>query len=247
VESSEQAYGSITGWRLKRMIAISLALGRIFVLLVISSLSALAQSSDESLTNYAVNINQTPQQPWPGYGIYLGRGLVITAAHVAGHVFVTKPKIVIGGQELPVKLIKEGNFDETDLTILSVDETILPMKLRLRRVALCKSAPFPGQSVIVVVPEGIARSKIVSPMVLAPNMRTKYPTLIRDVAQTGNSGSGVFDARKKCLMGIMSRKIQEFRLSNENGNEVRVPVDIAKYFVPAATIAEFLPAEYRGQ
>jgi hypothetical protein len=31
--------------------------------------------------------------------------------------------------------------------------------------------------------------------------------VISDVATTGNSGSGVFDAGQKCLLGIMSRKI----------------------------------------
>src|SRR5438552_2964246 len=40
--------------------------------------------TDDSLRLYAVNIAQDPPQPWPGYGIYLGRGLVITAAHVVG-------------------------------------------------------------------------------------------------------------------------------------------------------------------
>jgi hypothetical protein len=35
----------------------------------------------------------------------------------------------------------------------------------------------------------------------------KFSTLISDVATTGNSGSGVFDAGNKCLLGIMSRKI----------------------------------------
>jgi hypothetical protein len=31
--------------------------------------------------------------------------------------------------------------------------------------------------------------------------------VIKDVATTGNSGSGVFDLGQKCLLGIMSRKI----------------------------------------
>jgi len=30
------------------------------------------------------NIFQQPRQPWPGYGIFLGKGLVLTAAHVVG-------------------------------------------------------------------------------------------------------------------------------------------------------------------
>jgi hypothetical protein len=31
--------------------------------------------------------------------------------------------------------------------------------------------------------------------------------VISDVATTGNSGSGVFDAGSKCLLGIVSRKL----------------------------------------
>jgi hypothetical protein len=38
-----------------------------------------AQSTNDSLRIYAVIIHDPPQ-PWTGYGIYLGRGLVITAA-----------------------------------------------------------------------------------------------------------------------------------------------------------------------
>src|ERR1700676_4298503 len=32
--------------------------------------------TDASLKVYAVNVNRTPKQSWPGYGIYLGKGLV---------------------------------------------------------------------------------------------------------------------------------------------------------------------------
>src|SRR3984885_11044685 len=47
---------------------------------------ARAQSDQASLTAFAVHIHRTPQQPWPGYGVYLGNGLILTAAHVAGNV-----------------------------------------------------------------------------------------------------------------------------------------------------------------
>jgi hypothetical protein len=57
--------------------------------------------------------------------------------------------------------------------------------------------------------------------------------LIADVATTGNSGSGVFDPQRKCLHGIMSRKIM---LAGK---------DVAKYFVPAVEIRNFMPTEMR--
>jgi len=43
----------------------------------------LARAADDSLRIYAVDIWQDPPQSWgPGRGVYLGKGLVLTAAHV---------------------------------------------------------------------------------------------------------------------------------------------------------------------
>jgi hypothetical protein len=76
-----------------------------------------------------------------------------------------------------------------------------------------------------------------SPTLLPPTVQKKFTTVIKDVATTGNSGSGVFDARRKCLIGIMSRKI----VQNLPAGKTR---DVAKYFVPAGTIRAFIPREY---
>src|SRR5438270_5397463 len=198
-----------------------------------------AENWDDSLLVYAVNVHQTPLQSWgPGYGIYLGKGLFITAAHVAGRTWFTRPKIAIAGQEYPTRVVKEGSLDQTDLTLLSVEEKLLPMRLRLRRNPLCAEFPWPGEEVITVVPEGTARSRIIAPERIPLSVR-KFNTAIADVANTGNSGSGVFDAHRRCLLGIMSRKISQTRKQLASGKtETR---DIAKYFVPAATIREFVP------
>jgi hypothetical protein len=211
--------------------------------LVILGSPMYAESTDDSLLVYAVNIHQTPMQTWgPGYGIYLGKGLFVTAAHVAGHTWFTRPKVAIAGEEFPTKVVKAGDFETIDLTLLSVDETRLPSRLALRRNPLCQQPPWPGEPVITVVPEGTARSRIMSPQRLPVSAR-KFDTVISDVALTGNSGSGVFDAEKRCLLGIMSRKISESRTRKNSGkSELH---DIAKYFVPASQIAKFIPAELR--
>jgi len=107
--------------------------------LVILGSPVRAENADNSLLVYAVNIHQTPMQTWgPGYGIYLGKGLFITAAHVAGHTWFTRPKVAIAGTEYPTKVIKAGDFEIIDLTLLSVDETRLPGRLALRRNPLCR-------------------------------------------------------------------------------------------------------------
>jgi Trypsin-like peptidase domain len=200
-----------------------------------------AENLDDSLLAYAVNVHRTPMQTWgPGYGIYLGKGLFITAAHVVGRAWMTRPKVAIAGQEYPTRVVKEGSFEGTDLTLLSIKEDLLPVRLRLRRIVVCKEPPWPGEQVVTVVPEGTVRSHILAPERLPVEAR-KFSTVIADVERTGNSGSGVFDAQHRCLLGIMSRKISQSRTRPDTGKtETR---DIAKYFVPASEIAAFLPAD----
>ncbi len=220
------------------------AFSRAFISLVVAVLivtPSSAKNADDSLLAFAINVHRTPMQSWgPGYGIYLGKGLFITAAHVAGRTWLTRPKVVIAGQEFPTHVVKEGSFEGTDLTLLSIDEDLLPMRLRLRKNSLCRSPPRPGEAVVTVVPEGTVRSYIIPPERIPLGAR-RFSTAIADVARTGNSGSGVFDARQRCLLGIMSRKISVSRTRADTGKtETR---DIAKYFVPASEIAAFLPAD----
>ena len=202
-----------------------------------------AQPTDDSLRIYAVDIWQDPPQSWgPGRGVYLGKGLVLTAAHVVGWAAVTKPSVRVAGLELRAHAIKEGDFERVDLTLLFVDEQKLPIYLQMRRMPLCENRPWPGQPVIVAVPEGTARSHIMLPALLPLNIQKRFSTVISDVATTGNSGSGVFDAGQKCLLGIMSRKITVSPTSGAPASEKK---DIAKYFVPASAIRAFVPPEYR--
>jgi hypothetical protein len=207
------------------------------------SASVQAQSADDDLRIYAVNVVKTPpfEKQITGYGIYLGQGYVITAAHVVGHwPLFTHPRVLIAGQDLPAKIIKEGSFETTDLALLSVDEATLPMSLRLRRNPLCNGSPTIGTEVIDVVPEGTTRARILSPLSITAQLRKRFDTLID--GEKG-SGSGLFDAERKCLMGIVSAKVEKYHTKLENVR-IRGYVDgFAGYFVPAATIAEFIPAD----
>ena len=182
-------------------------------------------SPDDSLRIYAVNVvhSRPLEEPFIGYGIYLGQGAVITAAHVLGRwpSFISNPRVLIAGQELPAKVIKEGSFETIDLALLSVDEARLPVSLRLRRNPLCKEPPKAGENVIVVLSYGTVRSRIISPQLLLPKYRTNFNTFISDVPIAGGSGSGVFRAERKCLLGILSSKIWEYNFRMENGRIVR--------------------------
>jgi hypothetical protein len=202
-----------------------------------------ADPADDSLRIYAVDIWHDPPQSWgPGRGVYLGKGLVLTAAHVVGSVARTKPSVRIAGMDLPAKAIKEGNFENVDLTLLSIDEQKLPIYLQMRRMPLCEKNPWSAEPVIVAIPEETARSRVISPLALPFSVPRKFSTLISDVAKSRNSGSGVFDAGNKCLLGIVSRK---FFVRPNSGDAEGEEKDIAKYFVPTSTIRIFIPSEYR--
>jgi S1-C subfamily serine protease len=187
---------------------------------------------------------QSPGKRVSGSGVYLGNGLIITAAHVIGWVAsLTKGSDVrIAGLDLPATLIKRGSFEQVDLALLTVREDQLPDKMRTLRMRLCEKSSWVGEPVIVALPENTARSRVMTPLWLPRNLQQKYPTVISDVATTGNSGSGVFDAKEKCLLGIVSSKIQARFKWTEAGSEL---VDIAKYFVPSSTILSFIPPNYR--
>ena len=157
-----------------------------------------------------------------------------------GKLRATKPHVLIAGQDLPAALVKEGGLEDGDLTLLSINSTKLPVRLQMRRMPVCTRPPFAGETVVVATPEGTARSHVL-PLVMVPlQWRGRFDTLIGDVATTGNSGSGVFDAWNHCLLGIISRKFS-FPLRGNRPDGSPRSVDIGKYFVPARDIKAFIP------
>jgi hypothetical protein len=205
--------------------------------------SAPAQSTDGDLRIYAVNVVKTApfEKQFTGFGIYLGQGYVITAAHVVGHwPIFTHPRVLIAGQDLPATIIKEGSFETTDLALLSVEQAALPMRLRLRRNPRCNGSPAIGSEVINVIPEGTIRARVISPLSIPAQLRKRFDTLIDSEKF---SGSGLFDAEHKCLLGIMSAKVEKYHYQLENVR-IRGYVDgYAGYFVSADKIAKFIPSD----
>lgn len=209
----------------------------IFVALTALGWPARADDADGTLRAIAVGINQSAHSR-SGTGIYLGNGYVLSASHVVGRALLHHPSVTIAGQDLSARIVKQDTLEQSDLVLLAIDQGQLPTTLRSRQISLCKTPPWPGEAVVTVVPEEVVHSSVLSPVWLQRDMR-KYATVISDVARTGNSGSGVFDAQERCLLGIMSRKISEVLTQNKAaGNQI---FDVAKYFVPASVISEFLP------
>jgi hypothetical protein len=207
------------------------------------SASVHAQPTDDELRVYAVNVVKTRpfEKQFTGYGIYLGQGIVITAAHVVGHwPFFTRPRVLVAGLDLPARIIKNGSFETTDLALLSVEPAALPMSLRLRRNPLCNGSPVIGSEVINVIPEGTARARVISPLSIPAQLRMRFDTLIDSEKP---SGSGLFDAERRCLLGIMSGKVEKYHYRLENVR-IRGYVDgYAGFFVSADKIAKFMPAD----
>jgi hypothetical protein len=200
-------------------------------------------TDDESLRIYAVNVTKTRpfKKQFTGYGIYLGHGTVITAAHVVGHwPFFTHPRVLVAGRDLPAQVLKIGSPEQIDLALLAVDETQLPVSLRLRRNPLCQMPPMVGMEVIEVVPERTSRARIISPLSIAPILRDRFDTLIDHVE---GSGSGIFDAQRKCLLGIASAEVLRYNSQMRNGQVRYRPAGFAGYFLSAAKIAKFLPED----
>ena len=156
---------------------------------------------------------------------------------------LTNPSVLVAGLDLPAKVIKEGSFETVDLALLSVDKERLPISLRLRRNPLCKQRPAIGTDVVIVYPERTVRSRIISPLMIPPEYQARDGNSLINEAE--GSGSGVFLADKRCLLGIISSKITKFKYRRLNKRLLIADDGFAGHFVPASTIAEFLPPELR--
>src|SRR5689334_20334581 len=217
----------------------------IFAFVACSPERAQAQSSGDDLKVYAVNVVKTPpfEKQFTGFGVYLGKGKVLTAAHVVGKwAIITQPRVLVAGLDLPATIVKEGSFESIDLTLLSIDESELPVTLKLRQNPLCKGPLVVGGNVVVVYPTRTVHSHIVSPLLIAPKFRAKYRALIDEPE---GSGSGVFDVERRCLLGIISAKVQKYNYRKQKGPLIGADSGYAGIFVPASVIADFIPPQFR--
>ena len=56
----------------------------------------------------------------PGTGVYLKSGLIITAAHLSA--IEAKMHVRVAGVVLPAQVLKQGSYEDVDLSLLWVDE-----------------------------------------------------------------------------------------------------------------------------
>lgn len=203
---------------------------------------ALAANPDASLQAYAVGVYHMAvfKRSVVGYGIYLGNGFILTASHVVGRWPIFQdPKVLIAGQELAAGVVREGTPEGLDLALLSIDPSHLPMVLRMRHLRICPRPVSFGTQVVVVGPKQISHLQILSPLLIAPEYRARYGSLI---SKAEGSGSGVFPAARKCLLGIVSREVSRMGIRRQGGHTIIGPAGFAGYFVPASKITTFIAA-----
>ena len=208
--------------------------------------SAAASPTAAALQAYTATLVGMPLHNWVGNAVYLGDGHILTASHVAGSIGHPPPVVEIAGTTLPTTRLKQGRFEDIDLSLLGVDVNALPKEFRaLPKLTICDDDPDIGTPVLVITPKQISQSHIVSSAVMPtgifpPIVIAKFNTLIADVYSTGNSGSAVFDENTGCLLGIMSRKIELTKTSIANGHPVKTVVPVAKYYVGPKLVVDFL-------
>jgi hypothetical protein len=207
-----------------------------------------AQNTQDEFRVYAAGVlNVAPYaRPFSGFGIYLGQNAVITAAHSVSHwPLFSNPIISIAGREIPAKLIKTGSFPELDLALLVVADAALPASLRLRQNPVCKTTPPVGTTIVVVSLERTERSQIISTSAIEGRYRRYFGSLVNE---PHDSGSGVFDPDRKCLLGIISAAVMkeyDYRTVPAMPHIGLQGDKSAGYFVPASVISNFIPAHLR--
>ena len=204
------------------------------------------EEPESSVRILSVNVVHAalPFRPWfIGYGVFLGDGLIVTAAHVIGRAFfLTPPRVLVAGQELPAKVVVARTAGGVDLAILAVPQEKLPISLRLRRAALCRGRAPAGARVLVAYPEKVAASQTVAPR-LVLHQDAGFDTFIDDVEA---SGTGVFDSRTKCLLGIVTERFPKAVPPRRRGPLAPDAVRYAGYFVPSDEIRKMMN-EYRSR
>src|ERR1700744_741124 len=111
-------------------------LGFVLLSLIACPALSLASEPDDSLSVYSVGVNGAA-------GIYLGNGLVLSVAHVGGGGILNRPTITVAGQKRIATVVKESPFEQLYLALLEFNESGRRVSLRLRRIPLCQTKPWP--------------------------------------------------------------------------------------------------------
>lgn len=175
-----------------------------------------------------------------GSGVFLGGGLVLTAAHVvtvnAGDPAVS---VILDGWKIDSKVASIG-INGLDLALLRVDPSTLSIQRQNQPAqAICPSDAAPNQPVAVASEGKVTLSKTVNAPIRSDNFNGDWTDVLDGGYHHGASGGGVFDAQRGCLLGVLT--LEASRPAGSYGPAL----DFTR-FVPASKIAPFLE-DYRHQ
>ncbi len=163
-----------------------------------------------------------------GSGVYLGDGLVLTAAHVITvNPADTSATVVMDGWRNDAKLVATGQ-PSLDLALLRVTpESISLQRRALKPVEACAAGTVPNQPVVVTSLGTVSLSKTVGTQIKSNSLNGDWSNILATGYGHGASGGGLFDAQKGCLAGII--------IIEATGGAIELT-----QFVPAAQIGMFL-------
>ncbi len=168
-----------------------------------------------------------------GSGVYLGGGLVLTAAHVV-EVDPANPvaSIILDGWKTDATVAATGEHG-LDLALLRIDPAELSHQRRdMKPVETCAASMAANQPVVVAALGTVTLSRTVGFPIDAPALKGDWTNILATGYTHGASGGGVFDAAKGCLAGIIVI-------------EATAPGVELTQFVPAPDIAALL-GTYHG-
>ena len=167
-----------------------------------------------------------------GSGVYLGDGLVLTAAHV----ITVNPAdrtatVVMDGWRNDAALVATAPAG-LDLALLRIAPDALSAQRRaLKPVEICAAGTRPDQPVVVAALGAVSLSKTVGAPIRSATLNGDWSDILATGYGHGASGGGLFDAQKGCLAGIV--------VIEATGPGVELT-----QFVPAPQIGSFL-AQHR--
>jgi S1-C subfamily serine protease len=169
-----------------------------------------------------------------GSGIFLGDGLVLTAAHVISpNPQLLTVSIVMDGWRTDARLLATAPAG-LDVALLKITSEALSLKRRqLAPTPLCATGTGPDQPVVVAAQGTVSLSRTVGAPIRSTTLNGDWRTILATGYTHGASGGGVFDAQKGCLAGIL------IIAASGQGMELTE-------FLPAAKIAAFL-APFQGR
>ena len=163
-----------------------------------------------------------------GSGVYLGNGLVLTAAHV---VTINKQdptlSVILDGWRVDGKVAAVAPAP-LDLALVKIDPAALSKQRReMPALPVCEGDTKPNQPVVVVAQGALSLSQTVGGPIRSDALNGDWRDILATGYHHGASGGGIYDAGSGCLRGIII-------IEASNG-----AVDLTQ-FLPPAKIVPFL-------